>query len=247
MENKAASEKSTESDASTPSKKQKLMSHYVNNIEPKSSESTGNKIDNKSNSNKLLIDYEKRLNVTSTMSLGTNKKCPDDDAIIDQNRKFIEMSERKERIKVPDESTYSKFVSLQNHLKHLLSITPRPNDFFHQAMILQKETQGMIPEIENSFQNINAVVDALNCSILGMSKCYRSSDFVEGCKWEYLNKIMISIGVKDYVDGIENKRKQQKEMKSNLKISSARKKHKKIKLLQQMQATKKMQLLIRTT
>ena len=70
-----------------------------------------NKTELKGNSNKLLIDCEKRISALSLMLLEINKKYPNADTIIGKSTKYIKMPARTEHAIVLDESTRSKFVS----------------------------------------------------------------------------------------------------------------------------------------
>ena len=87
-------------------------------------------------------------------------------------------------------------MSLQQQLKELISVSPRPDDFFQKAMFLRKDIEEIIPEVEELLEEMIAVADVFNCCALGMNQCSQNKNFSEGFKWETLHKALTSIGVK---------------------------------------------------
>ena len=115
MKKSPSIEKRNNNNESTP-KRQKLMRSHVKSastvsLTPVSSQKELNANDA---SNKLLIDDEKRVMVTSPLSLEASVKCPITDNVINQCQKIIAMSTKNECMKVPNEEVHSNFESAQN-------------------------------------------------------------------------------------------------------------------------------------
>ena len=94
-------EKQNDTDESTPSKRQKLMSSYLKSSKASSSVHTKKELDRNNSTNKLLIDYEKRIIIISPLSIEVNRKYLNVDDVMNKCHKFISMSSNNDRLKEP--------------------------------------------------------------------------------------------------------------------------------------------------
>ena len=64
------------------------------------------------NTNRLLIDCDKTINVLSPLSVETNSKIPRISDALGNCEKFVIVSDKNLHMQVPDEKVYSKLSSL---------------------------------------------------------------------------------------------------------------------------------------
>ena len=88
------------------------MSSCVKSSKASSSVHNQKDLDRNNSTNKLLIDYEKRIIIMSLLSIEVNRKYLNVDDVMNKCHKFISMSSKKDRLKEPDEEAHYKLVSL---------------------------------------------------------------------------------------------------------------------------------------
>ena len=205
-------EKQRNSNESTQSKRQKLTSSHAKSSKASSSTRNKEELDRSNNVSELLIDCEKKITIMPSLSIEVNSKHSSAGDSLIECQKFIAIPSNDENVQVLNEQVCCTSVSLQQQSKELISMSPRPDNTFHRAALLQKDTEETLPETENQFEEKSILVDAFNCCIAGMKQFLRNKTFSEGFKWENLSKALTPIGVKSCMGGLEIKRDEKKQM-----------------------------------
>ena len=105
-------------------------------------------------------------------------------------------------MQLPNENVHTQFKSLQQQLKDLSNLNPRPNNFFSQAMLLQNGINDVLPSMQQMFMHLRGATDTYNECIIVMRHCTKINDCNLGYQFERLHNCLVSIGMKSCIDNL---------------------------------------------